>query len=208
MNAGDRIAAERASQNMSQQELSDRVNRLGGKISQTGIDKMEKRGSERPRYIREIAIALNVSQEWLLTGKGSKHKQSAATELSIAELSIISWVSAGDISKADISDVEIGRIALSGLDANGDWVALQVQGDSMDRISPPGSIVVVNRKDKRLVANACYVIADDDGSATYKRYRPSPARFEPVSTNPDHEPIYPDNDPQIIGRVRRTILEM
>jgi SOS-response transcriptional repressor LexA len=208
MNAGDRIAEERVAQGVSQQELADRVSRLGGKITQTGIDKMEKRGTERPRYARELAIALNVMQDWILTGKGPKARVSSANELNISQMSIISWVSAGEMAKADITDAEIGRIGLSGLDPNGDWIALQVQGDSMDRISPPGSVVIINRKDKRLVANACYVIADDDGSTTYKRYRPSPARFEPVSTNSTHEPIFPDNDPQIIGRVRRTVLEM
>lgn len=78
----------------------------------------------------------------------------------------------------------------------------------MDRISPPDSMIIVNRRDKRLVANACYVIADGDGGATYKRYRPDPMRFEPVSTNPAHEPMFPDHEPTIIGRVRRTILDM
>jgi hypothetical protein len=33
-------------------------------------------------------------------------------------------------------------------------------------------------------------------------------RFEPVSTNPQHEPIFPDNDPIIVGRVRRSIINM
>lgn len=78
----------------------------------------------------------------------------------------------------------------------------------MDRISPPGSKILVNRREKRLVPNACYVIADENGAATYKRYRPDPVRFEPVSTVPDHEPFFPENEPVIIGRVRRSILEM
>jgi SOS-response transcriptional repressor LexA len=87
-------------------------------------------------------------------------------------------------------------------------LALRVVGDSMDRISPPDSIIFVNRADRRLVANGCSVIATPDGEATYKRYRPSPDRFEPVSVNPAHEPFFPDGMPKIVGRVRKSILDM
>ncbi|BAQ18347.1 hypothetical protein GL4_2914 [Methyloceanibacter caenitepidi] len=69
----------------------------------------------------------------------------------------------------------------------------------------------MDRKDKRLIANACYVITDgESGDATYKRYRPDPARWEPVSTNAEHEPIYvtEDSKPTVVGRVRRTLLDM
>lgn len=211
MNAGERIAQERIAQKLSQQELANRVNRLGGRISQTGIDKMEKRNSERPRFTREIALALGVTDDWLVKGRPPKYraKDAEGEELHPVNLSIISWVSAGEMAKGDVTAAEIGRLAVSGLDPAGDWIALQVQGDSMDRISPPGSIIVVDRKDKKLVPNGCYVIADEDGSASYKRYRPGPpARFEPVSTNPANEPIFPHNDATIIGRVRRSILEM
>lgn len=34
-----------------------------------------------------------------------------------------------------------------------------------------------------------------------------PMRFEPVSFNPRHEPIFPDNDPIVVGKVR-TILNV
>lgn len=126
------------------------------------------------------------------------------------EVPLISWIAAGHLAAAeavaDIADCE--RIAVPYLDPKGDWIALAVHGDSMDRISPPDSIIVVDRKDRKLVPNACYVIGDGEGGATYKRFRPSPMRFEPVSTNPDHEPIFPDNEPKIVGRVRLSILRM
>lgn len=121
----------------------------------------------------------------------------------------VSWVSAGGLMREDISDEAKGTIRAADLPAKGDWIALTVVGDSMDRISPPDSIIFVDRKDKRLVPNACYVIADyEGGEATYKRYRSGPMRFEPVSTNAAHEPIFPENDPVIVGRVKRTILDM
>ena len=70
------------------------------------------------------------------------------------------------------------------------------------------SFLPFNRSDRNLVPNGCYVISDVEGNATYKRYRSGPMRFEPVSTNPQHEPIFPDNDPIIVGRVRRSIINM
>jgi SOS-response transcriptional repressor LexA len=120
---------------------------------------------------------------------------------------ILSWVSASALADFGPQDDVVGHIQVAGL-PNGDWIALKVSGDSMDRISPPESIILVDRSDKRLSPNACYVVANKDGEAAYKRYRPNPTRFEPVSTNPSHEPIFPDNDVPVIGRVRLSILAM
>jgi SOS-response transcriptional repressor LexA len=126
---------------------------------------------------------------------------------------LISWVSAGALKTPSVVlDLNEAKLAYAhGLDPKGDWIALEVEGDSMDRISPPESIIFVNRKDRRLVANACYVIADaEGGQASYKRFRPNPDRWEPVSTNPEHEPLFvkKGREPVIIGRVRKTLLSM
>lgn len=150
---------------------------------------------EAARYGRRYGV----SPAWLLTGEGDAK----------GGVPLLAWVSAGELmaDSVDIDLASVNRIPVSDLPP-GDWIALRVVGDSMDRISPPESIIFVNRRDKRLVANACYVIADENGEATYKRYRPSPDRFEPVSVNPEHEPHYPHDTPKIIGRVRRTMLDM
>ena len=73
MAAGNRVAEERGNLNLSQQELADRVSHLGYKISQTGIDKIEKRDTARPKCLKELALALNVTEEWLLSGHLPKH---------------------------------------------------------------------------------------------------------------------------------------
>lgn len=125
----------------------------------------------------------------------------------VIEVPLITWISAGGMTRDDIAQEAIGTIAVCDL-PQGDWFALTVRGDSMDRISPPDSVIFVNRKDKQLVANACYVIDDGEGNATYKRFRPNPMRFEPVSTNPTHEPIFPDNEPTIVGRVGMSQIRM
>lgn len=124
------------------------------------------------------------------------------------DVPLVSWVSAGKMSFPDVSEDMIGLLHVSDLEPAGDWIALRVVGDSMDRISPPDSIIFVDRADKVLVPNACYVISNGDGEATYKRFRSNPMRFEPVSTNTSHEPIYPTREPLIVGRVKKSTIEM
>lgn len=119
----------------------------------------------------------------------------------------LSWISAGAMQSDDVSDEAIGTIEVAGL-PSGDWFALTVRGTSMDRISPPDSIIFVNRKDQSLVPNACYIIDDGEGNATYKRYRPNPMRFEPVSNEEGHETLFPDNEPTIVGRVGLSMIRM
>lgn len=120
---------------------------------------------------------------------------------------LISWVSAGAMMREDVADEALGELTVLDLPP-GDWIALKVVGDSMDRVSPPDSTIFVDRRDRQLVPNALYVIADDEGNATYKRYRPGPPRrFEPVSVNPVHEPIFIEDDPLVVGRVKRSVLD-
>lgn len=170
---------------------------LGRSIDRAAVNKMVK-GS------RKIAADEMLAISYLL---GVPTPESSDEDIETLEVPILAWVSAGALASEHFRDEMIGHETVAGL-PSGDWIALRVEGDSMDRISPPESVIIVNRADKRLVANACYVIADEDGSATYKRYRPNPPRFEPVSTNPAHEPIFPENDPVIVGRVRMSLLKM
>lgn len=159
--------------------------------------------ADAKRYARAFKVNLN----WLQFGIGNID-DADEEDIAIVDVPYLAWVSAGSMMREDIADEALGLLKVADLPSSGDWIALKVQGDSMDRISPPESIIFVDRKDRALVPNGCYVIADIDGNATYKRYRSGPMRFEPVSTNSQHEPIFPDNEPFIVGRVRRSLIEM
>lgn len=161
---------------------------------------------------RRYAKLFNVSLKWLALGLGTPDDEDEEELVApFIQAPLISWVSAGALLLPDyIPRYDDERLVFApDLDPDGDWIALRVDGDSMNRISPHDSIIFVNRKDKRLVPNACYVIGDGEGGATYKRYRP-PNTWEPVSTNNEHEPFkLPIGvEPDIIGRVRKTILSM
>lgn len=84
MGAGSRIADERERQGMTQADLAAQVSRLGYKITQQGIDKIEKRDTQRPKCLKELAIALKVTEEWLLTGIEPRDK---AHDFRLTELS-------------------------------------------------------------------------------------------------------------------------
>jgi SOS-response transcriptional repressor LexA len=166
-------------------------------LSTTYISRME-RGERNVslKNLQKIAEALGVAPSELIDQK------------SVTDVPILSWVSAGAMARDDVQQDVIGEIRMYDLDPRGEWIALRVEGDSMDRISPPGSLILVDLTDKALVPNACYIITDSDNQATYKRFRSNPSRFEPVSTNPSHDPIYPDGEPAVIGRVRRSLIDM
>lgn len=69
---GPRIAGLRAERGISQNGLADAVD-----MTQQGIQSIEGGGVKRPGKLREIAAALNTTQEWLLTGKGIKQLDGA-----------------------------------------------------------------------------------------------------------------------------------
>lgn len=150
--------------------------------------------------LARLAISLQTTPDYLLGKTNDLNSESI-------DVPLIGWISAGAMMREDLADEALGHITVSDLPV-GDWIALEVRGDSMDRISPPESKIFIDRTDKHLVPNALYVIADPEGNATYKRYRPGPPmRFEPVSTNPANEPIFPDQEPLIVGRVKRSVLD-
>lgn len=156
------------------------------------------------RSLRSVAEILNTNVPWLAEGVGPEEGDPAS--LLAIEAPLLTWVSAGQLSSDAAVDEALGtaRAVLP----PGDWIALRVEGESMDRISPPGSIIFVDRGDKRLVTGGFYVIDDGEGRATYKRFQANPMRFEPVSKNKELPAIYPDNEPTVVGRVKLTMLDL
>ena len=210
---------ERIDGRLGKTRLSDRAAALASGMGEDlirdmrrGADGRKKGGVKGTKVESLLALApvLQTSFLWLATGEGPENIEDVMPPST--PVPIISWVQAGAPNLAELSQ-DADRIFLNGIPA-GEWVAFRVEGDSMNLISPPGSVIVVNRRERQLSPNACYVVTDDDFAGTYKRYRPATdrilARLEPVSTNSDHEPIFlqPGAEPPIIGRVRYSLLEM
>lgn len=159
------------------------------------------------KTLEKLAPVLGTNVTWLLEGTGNE--EGSVEPTSISDVPMISWISAGELTHQD----PVGRLddhpTIPAVNLpEGDWIALRVDGPSMNKISPPDSIIFVNMNDKRLVANGCYVICDESGKATYKRYRPNEdPQFQPASYE-EIEPPYLEGAIRIIGRVKRSIIDM
>lgn len=194
---GDLLRSLRTALDLTLEQVAERVDLSVSQIQRFETENREPRQSELLRLAKlyKVPIETLFGEE---PGGGL-----------VRQVPRLSWVSAGDwwLPEQVVEGDELPTMTVSGL-PEGDWAALTVEGSSMDRISPPGSIIILNRRDKALAPNACYVIADEEGRATYKRYRPSPPRFEPVTFTEGHETIFPKGPVNVIGRVRRSIIDM
>lgn len=152
-------------------------------------------------WARKLAPKLGTSPEELLLADAG----------SLQRIPLLSWVSAGQLADADsqilIQDVPLLAFADLG---RGDFFALKVEGDSMDRVSPEGSTIVVNRDERDPVSGKAYVFFHRTEGATYKLWHSDPDYLEPFSTNPAHKPIFVKRkkDLEVVGRVRRTLLDL
>lgn len=201
--AGYRSAREAAAEN-GWKESSYRAHENGTRT--IGQDDAE-------RYARRFrALGAHTSAKLILFGEEPAAGGAPAPpgRFAMRVVPLLSWVSAGELVDADsqipVEDVPLLAFADLG---RGDFFALRVAGDSMNRISPDGSVIVVNRTDRALAPDAAYVFAVR-GEATYKLWQPNPPHLAPYSTNPAHKPIFVKGrkDLEVVGRVRRTMLDL
>ena len=68
-------------------------------------------------------------------------------------------------------------------------VALDVEGDSMDLFVPDGGRIIFDPDDRALYPRRFYVVLNEQGETTFKRFFADPARLEPCSSNSDHKAI-------------------
>lgn len=181
---------------LSQQALADRAG-----VSQQLVSQLENNKNTSTTELPGLAYALGVPVHAI-----DPAYTPDTSGIPTTAVPVVSWVSAGDLMQPDIAVERLATLYFTDLPP-GDWLALQVNGESMNRISPHGSTIILNRRDKMLISNKCYVIDDGEGNATFKRYRSNPDRFEPFSTD-DFPTIFPDNTPNVIGRVHRSITEL
>lgn len=79
---------------------------------------------------------------------------------------------------------------------------LEVSGDSMNLLIEDGGWILIDPAKKELSPGSCYLISNRDHEATVKMYQRSPARFEPCSTNEEHQSfLVSETDFTVIGKV-------
>lgn len=206
---GQRLAEARDDRRLSQTDIAGALGVSRGAVGQW------ETGQTTPstENLAEAALELRVSFDWLATGRGEKLLPAPAPTgrgRAIVSVPVVSWVSAGKLAdpgtQIPVEDVPLLAFADLG---RGDYFALKVEGDSMDRLSPEGSVIVVNRRERELIPGKAFVFSVR-GDTTYKLWRAEPDRLEPYSTNPANQAIFikRQRDMQVIGRVRRTVLDL
>jgi phage repressor protein C with HTH and peptisase S24 domain len=183
---------------------------LGRKLgeSKQNVDRWRK-GERRlkPEDALRIAPLVNSTATKLLRLPDGRTKGVEKPERPIP---LVSWISAGRLSGSEVpSNVRAERQLPRGDLGPGEWIALKVRGDSMNLVAPENSIIFVNIADKDLIEDRFYVFKTEQGDSTFKRYRGGKQpRLQPYSTNPDHETIPATEEILVVGRVRRTILDL
>lgn len=121
-------------------------------------------------------------------------------EPSIQMVPVIGITNAGNWREA--IHMPRGNVPIPAGKASEQAFALEISGDSMNLLIEDGGFVVVDPLEKELRDGKCYLIQNSDAEATVKCYRRSPARFEPMSTNPDHQGwLVSEVDFVVLGRV-------
>lgn len=129
------------------------------------------------------------------------------------EVPLIDWVAAGSLGEP-VSQIPVENapmLALTDL-GHGKFFALKVRGNSMDKVAPEDSVIVVNHADRELIHGKYYVFSNR-GDTTFKLWHsrpPDPAFLQPYSSDPSHGPIFikRKKDLQVVGRVVRSILDL
>lgn len=191
----------RKARKLSQEKLAEKFGTSKGYVSSL------ESGARRFNWdhIAGFARALDISPAELL---GTDPSQPSLAD-HFRSVPLISMVAAGDLTDPDTQlPHDTQTIEIAGLEA-GDYFATKVDGESMNRISPNGSTILVNRADREPIKGRRYIFARR-GRTTYKRFETNPLRLVPESTAPDQETFFPKDEEEwtVIGRVRMNILDL
>jgi SOS-response transcriptional repressor LexA len=215
MNISDRISAKRRELSLSQVALAQKIG-----VSGVSVGKWES-GLNQPkgRYLNELAAALGVSVDWLLTGKdgGTTAQTNELTTFANVEpalipqgfrVPIISYVQAGHwremCEQASTFDGNVEYVTVSvetGSRAFGLWIC----GKSMLPLFNEGDLIIVDPDEAPRPGD--YVVAKNGSiEATFKKYRPRGIDenghdvFELVPLNDDFPTLHSDRQHiEIIG---------
>jgi len=195
---GKRVRARRIELGLSQTDLGEKVG-----MKQQGIQSIEDGKSERPRKLRELAVALETTQEWLL-GEAEPTHFLVSEELRpvdksvpvIGEVAAGLWLEVGPMPEDPQEWLPI--MPVMGSRTKGVY-SLRVRGNSMDKIAPEGAYIIcldigesgAAVRDGDLVVVERRRVQEQLREVTVKRVRSTKRGFEllPESNDPRWKPI-------------------
>lgn len=212
----DRITASRQAQKMSKAELARRIG-----ISHASVSKWES-GLNQPkgRYLNDLAAALGVTVDWLLSGSGGAPESSAdqpipgyhnvepAVIYQGNRIPVLSYVQAGNwremCEQATTFDGNVEYVSVGG-EIGPYGFGLWLRGNSMLPLFKEGDLIIVDPDEAPQPGD--YVVAKNGSDeATFKKYRPrgidenGQEVFELVPLNDDYPTMHSDRQHiEIIG---------
>lgn len=158
-----------------------------------------KRGYKKDTA-QSYADKLGVTANWLLFG-----------ETESQQIPLIDTVAAGAFANTTdpyaIGDENTPMVAFPSL-PHSHFIALKVEGSSMNLVAPEGSCIAVDLMVKTAHPGRYYVFRLDNDMATFKRFEQNPDRYEPESSE-KHEIIFPgEGNVFIVGQVRKVIMDL
>lgn len=212
MALGARLKIAMDARGLKQAELA----RLAG-VDEATISILIKRDSERSQYAAQLAMALNISLNWLLTGNGSMENVDPVDQLPEGKYVFVPrYAASGGLGMGRVNEQ---HVEISGTHAyRRDWIVrngwrpeglavIDAEGPSMEPTINDGDVVLVNTDQCTIVSGDIYAIEDADHGTRIKRlFKQLDGRIRVVSDNPDKR-LYPDDyltpetGARIIGRV-------
>ncbi len=152
----------RARRRREELKLTQRQVAKSCRVTQQAYEKFERGETKRPRYFYELARALRVSPEWLLTGEGIAAEDPKSLEAAPDTGRKIPVYSFGSVLKSGnrkytFNESEIiDRIApLPGLEETAGVMALFIQSDDLGPAFPQGTILYVDRNKQPALKKPC-----------------------------------------------------
>jgi SOS-response transcriptional repressor LexA len=177
---------------------------LDGGLHRDAIRNILRAKSRNPRRdtLEGVARGLDWRLEDLLELPGGGGLSQVSQP--IVEVPLISWVQAGALTET-VDPYTIGDAEefIPIAHRRQSLIALRVHGASMNRVAPDGSVIIVDYADRTLVSGGYYVVKHGEG-ATFKRFRASPDRLEPDSTEA-FETVFVRDELEVVGRVTQVV---
>ena len=196
----NRLKAARAASGFSQRALAARLH-----ITQQAYASYETgKSTPNPEMLSRIASLFHVSVSYLL-GETDLLASSDFSALSRTQIPVYGRVAAGIPIEAVEDVIDMEEISAD-MARNGEYIALQIHGDSMEPRIREGDVVIVRLQDDAETGDTAVVMVNGT-DATCKKIKKTPDGIMLISTNPAYEPMYYTNAEisslpvRILGRV-------